>query len=326
MSTPGRGLPFPAPGPGQFPCASMVPSPPVVDAERIDRLRDALTGGLWGDSRDVETAAEIERGWPGTAELITCAREYHRRTAARAVTGTFACEPARSVVFTASGLPHRDGPLHAKATRIAPGTRVAYVHACRPAALLARVELQLPDPEHVTVIQPEAEDPETWLATAAAWELLELGPVSVHVVLAAHRWTGCLAAEVLMAYRRGLPAGSSVCMTLVTAAGPRRGVGRVHVGAGRPGARPLTGSGGRVGGVRRVAAAGDDACWPGRPAAWAPGARAGPGEADGPGDRRCRPGPLMPAADGFRRQATAHPAAQIRERGSPISLSRRPRS
>lgn len=191
------------------------------DRAAVARLRNVLAGGTRGAGGDWQLAAEMEAAWPGTGDLITRAHWSHRLMAAQAV--TTADSPAQAVIFTAAGLPPPDGPLHAWAAKLVPDTRFAYVHGDPTLSLIARAVIEGLDRKHVTVIDREPEDPEAWIDGAAAQELLALGPASVHVVLAAHKWPGWLAAEVLTTYRRALPSGSSVCMTLATATGPLAG-------------------------------------------------------------------------------------------------------
>ncbi|MGH3295744.1 MAG: SAM-dependent methyltransferase [Trebonia sp.] len=189
----------------------------------VSRLRNVLAGGSRGSGDDWATAAEIEAAWPGTGELVIRAHAFHRRAAAWAVTETATTRPAQAVVFSAAGLPPPDGPLHAWAARLAPQARFAYVHGDPTTALIARAVLEVPGRGRVTVIHGEAESPESWLGTDEAQKVLTAGPVSVQVVLAAHRWPSWLVAQALTAYRRYLPSGSTVCMTMGSASGPRAG-------------------------------------------------------------------------------------------------------
>ena len=184
------------------------------------RLLDAIAGGRRAFAADQATAGQIELNYPGVTELVRRCFAFHRKGAAWAVTEVEFCPPAQSVIFTATGLPPRDRPLHEAAARLRPAARFAYVNASATTTLINRAVLELPEPGRVRAFEGDTEDPESWITTTAK-DLLDAGPVSVHICLAVNRWPAWLAVQVLTAYRRLLPPGSTVCLSVGSATGPR---------------------------------------------------------------------------------------------------------
>jgi hypothetical protein len=120
------------------------PSVPEVDTRGIVRLRDVLAGGHLGLQADRDLAAQILERWPGGDALVKEGNEFHRRAAARAVTGGeggFPAPPAEGVIFAASGFPLGTrvdpesfralpgGGFHPRAAGQAPPTLFVYADA-----------------------------------------------------------------------------------------------------------------------------------------------------------------------------------------------------
>lgn len=190
------------------------------------RLREALTEGRWATIACRSAAAALEAGFPGARKLTPVAWSFHRDAAEWAVTETRHAPPAEAVIFTASGLAPGDPPMHAAAAGAAPRARFCYVDGDRRAVLLNRARLALADPVRVLAAEADEENPEAVLTAAAGAGLPVGGPVSVHIVVAPTYWPGDVARKVLAGYvagRRRLAPGSSVCVSVCTAAeeGPR---------------------------------------------------------------------------------------------------------
>jgi hypothetical protein len=195
-------------------------------------MREALAGGKWALGADKEAAQALEAEFPAVAGLPLAAWEFHRRAALWAVTEDRDALPARAVVFASAGR-HE---LHAAAAAAAPAARYCYCDADPKTALLHRAVLALPSGGRVTAAEADEEDPARFLAAVAATGIDVSVPVSVHILFAAARWPSPVAREVLAGYGELLAPGSSVCLSLGSAApGPEgdRLIAALPVSTGR---------------------------------------------------------------------------------------------
>jgi hypothetical protein len=225
---------------------------PEVSTRGIARLRDVLAGGHLGLQADRDLAAQILERWPGTGALVKAGNEFHRRAAARAVAGGeagFPAPPAEGVIFAASGFPlgtRTDpesfralpgGGFHPRAAGQAPSALFVYADADPLAVELSKVLLGQPEPLRVSACQVPASDPGGLLAHPTVRMLLDRGPVMVQLQFCALWWPSELAAWVVTEYRRLLPAGSTVALSLIVPGGAD-GSGEFLAALGRAGGTP----------------------------------------------------------------------------------------
>ncbi len=189
----------------------------IVDWRAVGRLRDALTGSHRAGAAERKLAREIEAARPGTGQLVESGEEFHRRASEWAVTEG----GARSVVYAAAGRPPHDGALHARAAAAAPDARFAYVFGDPETELFTRSHFERTGAGRVAFARGCCKDQEGWLREPGIAELTALGPVSVQLVLALHWWPPELCYRVLLAFRRELPPGSTVCMSCGIVSGPQ---------------------------------------------------------------------------------------------------------
>jgi hypothetical protein len=202
---------------------SVVNSPPLFDTGAVARVREALLGGHIAYDRERNVAAWLEERYPGLGEMVAASMRCHADAALQAVTGKLGAPPAAGVIFTAAGVqppPPRPGeparrPLHAAAAEAAPRARYVYFELDEGVAD-TNVQLLAGD-GRARVASAPSWDPGRLLAAPQARELTRTGPVSVHVILAAARWPGDVAAQVTAEYARLLPKGSTLVMSLLVA-------------------------------------------------------------------------------------------------------------
>jgi hypothetical protein len=182
---------------------------PPYECGTVARVREALTGGTRALARDRDLAAYLASRVPRADEPVRAAIAFHRRAARWAV--SMAPVPAASVLFAACGLPPPGRPLHADAAEASPSARYCY---CDGDPKITEVNRRvLAEPGRITVMTAYAAYPATLLGRPQAAELLALGPVSVHVLGAAHYWPADLAAAAVAGYGERLPSGSTLCLT-----------------------------------------------------------------------------------------------------------------
>jgi len=186
------------------------------NGDRAAWVRAALQGSLLAPAADREAAAGLDRLWPGTGDLIAQAHGFHRRAAAWGVRDKPGVPAARAVIFSACGLPPRDGPLHAQAAAEAPQALFGYCDPDAEATVVNRSLLALPDPGRVSARTADPADPAGVLGDVMAWREIRAGrPVQVHAVLVPQRWPGDLLRRVLAGYAQILPPGSSVALSAI---------------------------------------------------------------------------------------------------------------
>jgi hypothetical protein len=189
---------------------------PVLDAGRISRLRDVLAGGHLANEPDRELARSILERWPGTAANVKAANDFHRRAALWAVTGGTAdspCDPAAGVIFAAAGYPI-DGGFHRAAAALQPKALFGYAEADEVAVAYNQALLAKREPLRVSAYLASARDPAGLLGTFAAAVILDRGPVMVQLQLCCHWWPAEFCVWVLGEYRRLLPSGSSLALSV----------------------------------------------------------------------------------------------------------------
>jgi hypothetical protein len=200
---------------------------PVLDAGRIARLRNVLAGGHLANEADEELARLVLRRWPRTAAQVTGANDFHRRAALRAVN-----EGAAGVIFAAAGYPV-EGGFHGPAAEQAPKALFAYAEADPTASAYNKVLLAKREPLRVSACEASASDPEELLGHFAAQVILDRGPVMVQLQLCCHWWPADFCVQVLGEYKRMLPSGSSLALT-VGVVGGQSGFGQSAPGEARP--------------------------------------------------------------------------------------------
>ena len=184
--------------------------PPIADSGTVARVVDALAGGKWALGRDRDIAAYIRQRFPGAAEAVHIAHGFHRRAALWAVTQCI--PPATGVIFASSGLPAPSGFLYSWAAQASPDARFLYVNEDPKITEIIRGALGQREPR-VGAATACARCPAQVLSTPQARELLARGPVSLHIVNAAHRWPAGIARETVAGYAELLPPGSSLCLS-----------------------------------------------------------------------------------------------------------------
>jgi hypothetical protein len=179
-----------------------------VDTARIGRLNRALMGGrhaLWADQGELETAAGLERRWPGLGRLFTSAHDFHAAAAARAVRE----DGARAVGFGASGFPAGTA-LHAAAAAASPAARFVYFDADPGAVLVSAGLLAGPG---VAAVPARLDDPGQ--ITAALTARAEGGPVSLQAQLTTHLGGEEVCRHLIGEYARLLPPGSTLVLSVL---------------------------------------------------------------------------------------------------------------
>jgi hypothetical protein len=209
---------------------------PVLDADRIAQLRDALAGGQLALQPDQELAMAITARWPETAALVRNANEFHRRAATWAVVGgapDFPVRRAAGVIFAASGFPigikfdwdadfRRLLPgagFHPDAAAARPDAMFAYAEADPEATAYNQVLLGKADPLRVAAYQASAREPKRLLEAFAARTLLDRGPVMVQLQLCCHWWPPEFCTWAVGEYARLLPPGSTLALSLAVPGG-----------------------------------------------------------------------------------------------------------
>lgn len=185
------------------------PQPPRVNTRRVARVLCALAGGIHADAQDKAAAAAIEAACPGTGGSVRSARALHARAATWAVLE----QKVRGIAVAAAGFPCDPDP-HAQVLSppvcAAPDVRVVLADPDDEATLINRAVLGR-DPR-VTAIQARALDAKGLLLSREVNALPR--PLLVLLPFVAALWTPDEAAEALAGYRRHLPSGSLLCMTL----------------------------------------------------------------------------------------------------------------
>jgi hypothetical protein len=200
--------------------------PPRLDAGRIGRLRDVFAGGHLARSEDRDSAAKILARWPGVADLVKDANDFHRRAAEWAVKGgrwkdggsPVEVPPAALVIFGGSDYPVGGG-FHAAASRASPGARFGYAAADKRATDLNKGLLASADPEHVFAWQARTREPGALLGAPEVKAVK--GPKSLQLQLCTQWWPGEFAAWAVAEYARLLSSGSTLVLSLgVLGGGP----------------------------------------------------------------------------------------------------------
>jgi hypothetical protein len=183
--------------------------PPRVNTRRVARVLCALAGGIHADAQDKAAAAAIEAACPGTGDSVRSARALHAYAATWAVLE----QGVKGIVVAAAGFPCNPDPFAqvlAPPLCAAPDIRVVLADPDDEATLINRAVLGR-DPR-VTAVRARALDAKGLLHSPAVEALPR--PLLVLLPLVPALWTGQEAAGALAGYRRHMPSGSLLCMTL----------------------------------------------------------------------------------------------------------------
>jgi hypothetical protein len=179
--------------------------PQPIDTRRVARVLCALAGGIHTTTEARADAAAIEAAYPGTGGQVRGLRALH----ARAVTWAVCEQGVRGVIIVASGFPCAPDP-HAEALGVMPGVRVVLADPDDEATLINEAVLGR-DPR-VRAIRARALDPVAVLCSSQALALP--GPLMLLLPVVAALWPPDVAASALAEYRRLLPSGSLLALTL----------------------------------------------------------------------------------------------------------------
>jgi hypothetical protein len=185
------------------------PQPPFAYTRRTARVLCALAGGIHASQQDKADAAAIEAEFPGTRDTVRGVRSLHSYAAVWAVTEM----GVKGIVVAAAGFPVApDAHVQAMSPPLcaAPDVRAVLADPDDEATLINEAVLGR-DPR-VTAVRARALDPQAVLCNPAAQALP--GPLLVLLPFVASLWTEAQAAQALAGYRRLMPRGSLLCMTL----------------------------------------------------------------------------------------------------------------
>lgn len=192
--------------------------PPVGDAGFTAGVRRWLLGHdrPWALTPERAVADRLKAAYPGLDRMLEAALEWHRLKAGAAVTGDLGAPAAAGLIIVGSGLRPPGLTLHAYAAEVTRPVRVVYAD---PGARTVDVNAEFLAARgggRISVVTAEPSDPAAVLGSAPCRELLRSGPVSVHLVIWPARCHPDEAPGVIAGYARGLPSGSTVCLTAVT--------------------------------------------------------------------------------------------------------------
>lgn len=179
--------------------------PPPFRSRRVARVLCALAGGVHASPRDRADASAVESAFPGTMQQVRDLRALHSRAAAWAVRE----QGVKGIVVAAAGFPCDPDP-HAEALRVAPGTRVVLADPDDEATLINQAVLAR-DPR-VSAIRARTLDVTGLMCSPQVLALP--GPLLLLLPVVAVLWPPDVAAQALKEYRRLLPSGSILAMTL----------------------------------------------------------------------------------------------------------------
>lgn len=189
---------------------------PPVDPAVTAGVRAALTGNeKWALTAERAVAQELRRRYPGLGRMTEAAYEWHRVTAGQAVTGNLGAPAAAGLVFCGAGLRPPGLSLHAYAAEVTRPVRVVYADPGRRTAEVNEEFLAAPSGGLVSVAVARSIDAAAVLSAAPVAELAARGPLSVHLVLCLWRWPPGKAPQAIAGYKKGLPPGSTLCMTVL---------------------------------------------------------------------------------------------------------------
>lgn len=190
---------------------------PPVDAVKAAAVRYVLLDGQrpWARQEERDIAGELRVRYKGLGRMMEAANEWHRLMAAQAVTGLRGAPAAAGLVFCGAGLRPPGLPLHAYAAQVTRPVRVVYSDPGQRTADVNEEFLAAPSDGQVAVSVARSIDPAAVLGAPPVKELLGLGPVSLHLVICPSRWPPQKAPAAIAGYGRGLPSGSTLCLTVV---------------------------------------------------------------------------------------------------------------
>ena len=164
-----------------------------------------MPGGIHASPRDRADAAAVEAAFPGTMQQVHDLRALHSRAAARAVRE----QGVKGIVVAAAGFPCEPDP-HAEALRVAPGTRVVLADPDAEVTLINEAVLAR-DPR-VSAVRARTLDVTGLLCSPQVLSLP--APLLLLLPVVAALWPPDAAAQALKEYRRFMPPGSLLAMTL----------------------------------------------------------------------------------------------------------------